>query len=66
MFIQEHNCETGEIKLRELTAEEIAHNEKILAQFAAEKAEAQAKASQRQALLARLGITEEEARILLS
>lgn len=30
-----------------------------------EKAEAEAKATQRQALLARLGITEEEARILL-
>ena len=66
MFIQEHNCETGEIKLRELTAEEIAHNEKILAQFAAEKIEAEAKASAKAALLDRLGITADEAKLLLS
>ena len=66
MFIQEHNCETGEIKLRELTAEEIAHNEKILEQFAAEKTKAQAKAQAKAQLLAQLGITEEQAKLLLS
>lgn len=36
-----------------------------LANAAAKQTEAEAKATQRQAILARLGITEEEARILL-
>ena len=27
MFIQEHNCKTGEILVRELTAEEVAQQE---------------------------------------
>jgi len=67
MFIQEHNCETGEIKLRELTGEEIAHSEKIAAQFAAEKAEAEAKATAKaaaQAKLAALGLTVEDLQAL--
>lgn len=63
------NVETGEIIERELNAEEIAQQEIDEANIAAAKAivdaEAEAKATQRQALLSRLGITEEEARILL-
>jgi hypothetical protein len=62
MFIQEHNCETGEITLRELTAKEISQREKEHSEYLAE---ATAKAATRAALLTRLGITEEEARILL-
>jgi hypothetical protein len=63
------NCETNEIVERELNAEEIAQQEideaNIVAAKAIADAEAAAKAAQRQALLSRLGITEEEARILL-
>lgn len=66
MFIQEHNCETGEITLRELTAKEIANREKQIVAFQAEKAEAEAKATAKAALLDRLGISEDEARLLLS
>jgi hypothetical protein len=59
------NCETGEEIVRDATAEEIAQMEIDAANAEARKqAEAQA-AAQRQALLTRLGITEEEARILL-
>ena len=59
------NLETGEEIVRDATAEEIAQMELDAANAAARKAEADAKAAQRQALLSRLGITEEEARILL-
>ena len=63
--IKELNCTTGEEIIRDATAEEIAQMELDATNSAAIKAEADAKAAQRQALLDRLGITEEEARILL-
>jgi hypothetical protein len=63
--IKEVNCTTGEEIVRDATADEIAQIELDAANDAAAKAEVQAKAAQRQALLNRLGITEEEARILL-
>lgn len=63
--IKIHNIETGEIIEREM-------NNVELAQWEADQAEAQAKtqqeaeaAAKRQALLDKLGITEEEARLLL-
>ena len=59
------NCETGEEIVRDATTEEIAQIKLDSANALARKAEAEAKASQRQALLTRIGITEEEARILL-
>jgi len=63
MVSQEHNCATGEITLRDLTAKEISDREKQASAFLAEKeATARAKAE----LLARLGITAEEAQLLLS
>jgi hypothetical protein len=62
MFIQEHNCETGEITQRPLTAEEITQRE---AEAQAQAEARAAKAAQRQALLDKLGITEDEARLLL-
>jgi len=69
MFRIEHNVETGEIKQIELSPQEINELE---IQYAEAKAKAEAaqaevatKAAARQALLNRLGITEEEARILL-
>ena len=65
-MIIEHNVTTGEITEREETAEE-------LAQFEADKAaeadriEAEAtKAAEKSALLAKLGITDDEAKLLLS
>lgn len=61
-----HNVQTGEIIEREMTAAEFAEwqaqQEEAQAQVVA-KAEAEAK---RQALLKKLGITEEEAKLLLS
>ena len=60
-----HNVETGEITQRELNAEELAQRAKDeAAQEAALLALSEA-AAKRQALLAKLGITEDEARLLL-
>ena len=69
MFRIEHNVETGEIKQIQLSSEEIAELEiqhaAAKASAAAAQAEAAAKESARQALLSRLGITQEEAQLLL-
>jgi len=59
------NCETGEIIERELNAEELAQQVIDEAAESTRQAEAEAKAATRAALLTRLGISEEEARILL-
>ena len=59
------NVETGEEIIREFNAAELKQIEIDKLAQAKLKAEAEAKAAQRQALLSRLGITEEEARILL-
>jgi hypothetical protein len=59
------NCETGETVERELNAEELAQQVIDEAQISAAQAAAATKAATRAALLTRLGITEEEARILL-
>lgn len=65
-FIVIHNVETGEIVEREMNSEELAQLEKDKATAAAEaQARAQAAAA-KSALLAKLGITEEEAKLLLS
>lgn len=65
-MIIEHNVETGEIIEREMNAQELAQYEIEQAQVQAEvKAEA-AKAAEKAALLAKLGITEDEAKLLLS
>jgi hypothetical protein len=63
--IKEYNCETGIETIRDATDVEIAQIEIDAANAAARKAEADARAATRAALLTRLGITEEEARILL-
>jgi hypothetical protein len=60
-----HNIEIDEVIDREMNDDEFAQYEIEQAAEAAKQAEAEAKAAQRQALLNRLGITEEEARILL-
>jgi hypothetical protein len=59
------NCETGETVERELNAEEIAQQVIDEAEIAVQQAEAAAKESARQALLTKLGITAEEAQLLL-
>jgi hypothetical protein len=64
------NCETGEVTEVELTAEEVAQREADRIAYEAQKAEEEAKAAelkaQKAAVLERLGITEEEAKALLS
>ena len=66
----EHNVETGEITEIELTAEEIADVEerqkKAAIRNAAAQAETDAKAAEKAALLDKLGITDDEAKLLLS
>ena len=59
------NCETGEEIVRDATAEEIAQLELNAIEAAARKAEAEAKTAARQAILDRLGLTADEAKILL-
>jgi len=65
-MIRIHNTETNEIIDREMTAEEFAQYQAAQAQAELAKAEAQAKAAQKAALLDRLGITEDEAKLLLA
>jgi hypothetical protein len=60
------NCETGEEIIRDANAEEIAYMELDAANSAAAKAEADAKETAKAALLAQLGITAEQAKLLLS
>ena len=56
----------GEFIDREMTNAEFTQYKKDQEVFAKEKAEAEAKAIQRQAILDRLGLTSEEASLLLS
>jgi hypothetical protein len=66
----EINCETGEVIERPLTAEELAANEAAAAQAEADRAAAEVKAAAdaeaKTALLAKLGITADEAKLLLA
>jgi hypothetical protein len=64
-IIRIHNVETDQVIDREMNDVEFAQYEIEQAAEAARQAETDAKAAQRQALLDRLGITEEEARLLL-
>jgi regulator of protease activity HflC (stomatin/prohibitin superfamily) len=59
------NCETGETIERELNAEELAQAVIDEANSQALKAEADARATARQAVLDRLGLTADEAALLL-
>lgn len=66
----EIDCATGTVTERPLTPDEIAEREQQAAAYAAEQAAAEAAAAEktaaREALLARLGMTAEEAALLLS
>ncbi len=68
--IKIHNVETGEESIVNLTAEQVAEqrilNEQFQAKMAAREAEAQAKLEARKAVLAKLGLSDEEAAALLA
>ena len=64
--IQIHNAETNEIIIRDMNAEELAVHAKEAAEFETMQAEIADKAAAKAALLTRLGITEDEAKLLLS
>jgi len=66
LMIRIHNAETNEIIDREMNAEELAQCELDKAKAEQDIAEAEAKAAQKAALLDRLGITEDEAKLLLA
>jgi uncharacterized lipoprotein len=59
------NLETGEEIIRDANAEELAQFEADALEATARKAAAAQKAADRAALLAQLGITEEQAKLLL-
>ena len=61
-----HNAETGEIITRDANANELAQIQTDQANAQAAQAEAEARATAKAALLAQLGITEEQARLLLA
>ena len=64
--VTEVNCTTGETIVRDATVEEIAQREADIAAQATAQAQAEAKATAKAELLAQLGITEEQAKLLLN
>jgi hypothetical protein len=64
-MIRIHNAETDEVIDREMNDVEFAQYQADQERYATEATEATTKAAQRQTLLTRLGITEDEARLLL-
>ena len=60
------NAETGESEMIELTADELAQRIKDEAEYAARDAATAKTATAKAALLERLGITADEAKLLLS
>ena len=65
-IIKIHDATTGEVIEREMTAEEIAKGLEADALLQAEREAEADKAIAKSALLEKLGITEEEAKLLLS
>ena len=65
-IVKIHNVETGEIIEREMTTTEIKEREADKAQAQTEAEAEAAKAAEKAALLAKLVITEDEAKLLLS
>jgi len=63
--IKEVNCTTGEEIVRDATSQEIAQMEKDANDFALYQSAIAEKAAEKQALLDRLGITADEAKLLL-
>ena len=65
MKITEHNIETGEVVERNMTEAEQVQYETDQAANAARLAETETKATARQAVLDRLGLTDEEAQLII-
>lgn len=65
-MITEINCETGEVIERELSKDEIKQRELDYQNAVSTETAAAAKAEAKAELLAKLGITEDEAKLLLS
>lgn len=64
-MVRIHNTETNEIIDREMTDDEIVAYQKAQEEAKAKKAQEIEKAAKRAELLERLGLTEDEARVLL-
>jgi predicted metal-binding transcription factor (methanogenesis marker protein 9) len=64
-IIRIHDLKSDQIIDREMTDDEYKVHQQKIDKYNAEQAEAEAKATQKAALLERLGITEDEARLLL-
>lgn len=64
-IIRIHNLETNEVIDREMNDAEFAQYEADKAAQLAKQAEAETKAAEKQALLDRLGLTADEAKLLL-
>ena len=62
MFIQEHNCETGEVTQKELTAKEVKDRQD---EHDAQVAAVAKKLAAKQAIADRLGLTLDELKLLL-
>ncbi len=65
MKIAEVNCETGEQIIRNATKDELAQAKLDAEVYAQSQAEAEARAAKKAALLDKLGITADEAKLLL-
>lgn len=65
LTILEHNATTGEVIERDLTAKEVEQNKLDAVNEQVRKAESDARATAKAALLDRLGITADEAALLL-
>jgi hypothetical protein len=64
-IIRIHNTETNEVIDREMTNQEFTQYQADEAAYAARLADAETKATARQAVLNRLGLTEEEAQLII-
>jgi hypothetical protein len=64
-IVKIHNTQTDEVIEREMNDAEFAQHQIDQTKFAADKAEAETKAQAKVELLERLGITEDEAKLLL-
>jgi acyl-CoA reductase-like NAD-dependent aldehyde dehydrogenase len=64
-MIKIHNTETNEVIDREMNDDEFQQYQADQAAHAAAQAQAEAKATERAALLARLGLTEDELKTIL-
>jgi len=60
------DCTTGEVTQRELNADELAQEAKDVKELKSEKIEAKKMAQTKATLLERLGITADEAKLLLA